>query len=645
MTDYHLGNHRSINSFVSEKLKSFENMGLSFETLFSLMFRESENILYESSEGYRIRKTTYGQAKQQILRKAASLRQLTADLDPDTVVGLYMENSLEWIESFWAILAAGYRPLLMNLRLPQKLLEQAMDRCGCAAVISAEKQFPCRTIQPADLAQDAPAGNTGSFGTELLVMSSGTTEHVKVCAYTAEEFYYQISDSYSIIQTCAQIKKHYEGDLKLLDFLPFYHVFGLIAMYIWFAFFSRTFVHLADLSPQTIVNTIKRHRVTHIFAVPLFWEKVYQEAIRGIRDRGEKTWNKFNKGLALWEKLPAPLAQAFSKKAFREVRENLFGESICFMITGGSFLDPKVLTFFNAIGYRLANGYGMTEIGITSVELSENKKYLCGGFVGSPMTYAEYTIDPSGELLVRGKVLAKYILSDGKKTFRGDWFHTNDLAVCENGHYKLLGRKDDLIISSGGENLNPNLIEGLLRPSSGAEVCLIGQKSGNATLPVLLVSVNRYISAQKLDELDAELKQKIANAGLSGEIHRIVYVEGALMLPDEFKLNRLRLSRACSEGTLTVIDPKTRSEDAVVDELTAQVRECFATALGKAEADISPEADFFLDYGGTSLDYFAMLAKLRDEFDLPFPMEDSGLRTVRQISEYIHSSRGNGAQT
>lgn len=644
MTDYHLGNHKSINSFVAEKLEEYREMGLSFETLFNLMFRETDNILYESSEGYRIRKTTYGQAKSHILQKAAFLQQITGSLPKNAVVGLYMENSLAWIEAFWAILAAGYRPLLMNLRIPQSLLEQAMQSCGCSTVISADRQFACQTIDPSELETAIDFDAAPVFGTEILVMSSGTTEHVKVCAYTAEEFYYQISDSYSIIRKCTQIKKHYHGELKLLAFLPFYHVFGLIAMYIWFAFFSRTFVHLADLSPQTIINTIKRHKVTHIFAVPLFWEKVYSEAIRGIRERGEKTWNKFNKAMTLWKKLPRPLANAFSKAAFREIRENLFGESICFMITGGSFLDQKILTFFNAIGYRLANGYGMTEIGITSVELTEQKKYLCGGYVGSPMSYAEYRLDPSGELLVRGNVLAKYILSDGKKTERGGWFHTNDLASCDHGHFRLLGRKDDLIVSSGGENLNPILIEALLRPASGAEICLIGKRTGEISDPVLLVSVNRFIPRQKLLALDSALKEKIFDAGLSSEIRRISYVEGPLLRPDEFKLNRVRLSREYSEGRIALVDPETRTEEAVVDELTARVRSCFAIALEKAEEELSQDADFFLDCGGSSLDYFAMLAKLRDEFGLAFPMEDSGLRTVRQITDYIRNDGRNGEQ-
>lgn len=639
MTDYQIGGAKTINAFVAGKLKAFQEQGLSFETLFSLMFRETENVLYERSVGWKLESTTYGEAKAHAEQRAARLRKVLADLEHDDVVGLYMDNSLTWIECFWAILIAGFRPLLMNLRLDGRLLEQALTDTACKAVISEVRTFSCRTLFPSDLEGEGLPAPEGPFGTALLVMSSGTSEHVKVCAYTAEEFYYQICDSYSIIKTCRRIKKFYDGHLKLLAFLPFYHVFGLIAMYIWFAFYSRTFVHLPDLAPETVVNTIRRHKVTHIFAVPLFWERVYEQAMRGIRDRGEETAARFEKGLAIWEKLPAPLARAFSKKAFREVREKLFGESVQFMITGGSFIDPKILRFFNAIGYRLTNGYGMTEIGITSVELSASRRWLCAGYVGGPMRCAEYRLAEDGELLVRGQVIAKWVLADGQKVERGDWFHTRDLAVCEEGHYRLLGRKDDLIVGSGGENLNPNLLEPLLQPENCAPVCLIGSKKSGKTLPVLLVPVDRYASYEDLKALREEAGAKIEAAGLQGEIARLALVPGPLLLPEEFKLNRLRLTRAYDSGELREVDPAACRGPLSDDELTREITACFAKALYAQPDEIGPDQDFFLDLGGTSLDYFALREELRESLGASFPMESAQLHTVRQFADYLRTHR------
>ena len=632
-----LGNFNSIDSFVEVKLKKLDSLPVGFSTLFELMFSEKSNLMYEKSEGYRIKKTTYGEAYDDILRLASTLN-TALGLPEGTVVGLSMENSLLWIELFWAILLCGCRPLLLNLRLSDSALEQALADCGAGAVISDGRRFSVRTIPADEIKKSETALSPKAFGGEILVMSSGTSDHVKICAYSAGEFRCQIHDSYQIIKECALVKRHYEGYIKQLAFLPFYHVFGLIAMYIWFAFFSRAFVQLNDMAPQTIVNTIKRHKVTHIFAVPLFWETVYDQAVKTIKSRGEKTYAKFLKGIKISRKLskfPA-LHAAFAKKAFREVRENLFGESICFLITGGSSIRPEVIEFFNAIGYRLADGYGMTEIGITSVELSDDPRVLNACSVGRPMSYAEYKINEKGELLVRGQVIAKYIIEDGKKTVtdKNEWFNTRDLAECRNGKYYILGRADDLIVASNGENLNPNLIEPLLR--AGAEgVCLIS----DGKTPVLLVSVNRYSTSEQLQKLDSDLKKRLAEQKLTGQIGKIAYIGDPLMAGDEFKLNRKRLSDAYRAGRLNIVDPRSRTSDDDQDELMLHLRQVVAVALDKDVSAVAPESDFFTDLGGTSLDYFAMISKLQEDFAVPFPQNaDGSLNTVKELYDFIRSS-------
>ncbi len=639
MTDYHIGSYRSIDAFVRDKLGAFKEAGFTFRSLFDLMFREGDNVLWERSEGYRIRKTTYGEAKTHILSRAAALKDALKGLPHNAVVGLYLDNSLDWIELFWAILAAGFRPLLMNLRLPAPLLLSAMRTADCRAVVGDRGEFSCLVLRPDALPVDGAPIEAQPFGSELLVMSSGTTENVKVSAYSAEEFYFQICDSYGIIREQPMIKQHYEGNLKLLTFLPFYHVFGLIAMYIWFAFFSRTFVQLNDLAPSTIVNTVRRHKVTHIFAVPLFWERVYEQAKKGIADRGEKTAAKFERALALQQKLPAALGRAFAKAAFREVRENLFGESVLFMISGGSFLDPDAHAFFNGIGYPLANGYGMTEIGITSVELSFQKKYLRSGSVGKPMHSVEYRINADGELEVKGLVTAKYILTADGMTGRHDWFNTHDLAACIDGHYRILGRTDDLIVGPDGENLNPNTIEPLLK-TDGAEVCLIPCSDGGKPATVLLCGVNRMTTKETAERILASLRERIEGLRLSPAISKIALVEGPLMKADEFKLNRIRLRRDYASGAMKPLDLSREHGDEALDALTARVRAIVAQATNRNETEVAPDADFFLDLGGTSLDWFAMLTRLRDEFGAAFPLEETNLKTVRSIVGYIRAEKG-----
>ncbi len=639
-----IGPYRTINAYVAAKLNRFHAMERSFASMFELMFSERDNVLYEESRGYRIEKSTYGQAYDRVFACAGRLSGLLADLPADAVVGLYMDNSLDWIIAFWAILKCGFKPLLLNTRISSETLCETMESAGANTLITDGRSLSAyRALLFSEIeARPACALSDRPFGSEVLVISSGTTAAPKICAYSAEAFYYLVNDSYQIISHCKPIKAHYEGQLKLLTFLPFYHVFGLIAVYIWFAFFSRTFVHLADFSSQTILNTIRRHKVTHIFAVPMFWNEVHRQAIKTIRARGEKTWNKFCKGLSIAEKIAdiPLLGSAFIRAAFREVRENLFGDSICFMITGGSEIRPEVLSFFNLIGYHLANGYGMTEVGITSVELSSKRRLLNQGFVGKPLSSVEYALSDSGVLLVRGASTAKYIIENGVTRPRSDWFETKDLAECVKGHYRILGRVDDVVISETGENLNPCLIEPLLANDSAYQLCLVGTAGENGAVPTLLVSAGRHLTAEKYESIREEIVGRLQENKLSSMIRKIVFVGEALICGDEIKLNRGRLAARCAAGELDVLTPaQLQTAEAENSALASYIRGLFAAAFEKSAADIGPETDFFLDEGGTSLDYFALVTKLQEEYGIRFPSaQERPLTTVRALCRFIEES-------
>ncbi|MBR1482821.1 MAG: AMP-binding protein [Ruminococcus sp.] len=630
-----IGGYPSVDRFVDAKLARYNASDKSFSALFALMFSEGDNVLWEESRGYRIAMTTYAQAKSEILRRAATLRRLLADTPSNAVVGLYMDNSLEWIECFWAVLRAGFRPLLLNLRLDDETLAYALRVTGAAAVVSDGKVFAVRTIPAEDLAAEEGA-LPERFGTEIMVMSSGTSAHVKICAYTAEKFYYQIQGSYDMIRRCAQVKKHYEGQLKLLTFLPFYHIFGLVAVYIWFAFFSRTFVRLNDMQPQTIVNTIKRHKVTHVFAVPLFWEKVCEQAMRTISERGEATVRKFEKGMRISRRLgDSSLADAFAKIAFRKVRDGMFGESIQFMIAGGSCIRPQTMEFFNAIGYRLADGYGMSEIGITSVELSSRRSLLNSCSVGTPMKGMEYRINEKGELLVRGKAMAQYVIEDGQPHDNPEWFNTHDLVSFDGSAYRILGRQDDLIVAPNGENLNPNLIESRLSLDGAEEICLVGLRQSGTTTPVLLISVSPYITGERLRRMESDLRRQLSALRLAGQVSKLVFTGERLMLDTEFKLNRTRLARALADGTLREVVPDRALLGRMDDDIARRITAMFAMTLHKPEDEIAPDADFFADLGGTSLDYFALIAGMRDAFRVSFRTGDMSMSTVRALHDYV----------
>ena len=628
---------KTIKPYIEYKLSLIKDKEPSYALLFELMHNDESNIMFERSKGMRIEKITYGEAKRKAEIYAANIKNRYPKLEQNSVIGIYLENSDTWMEIFWGILKAGFNPLLLNLRLSSVTLNKALKSVNCSIVIGENANLDVEVVSPEQLSKDLDLNLTNEFGDSIFVMSSGTTNNIKLCAYTAIEFFNIVKQAEYVIKSNPLVQKHYNGELKLLAFLPFYHIFGLVALYVWFGYFARTFVLLNDLSPQTIQITIRKHKVTHIFAVPLFWQKTYEAAIKTIKSRGEKTYNKFLKGMALADKYgDTPILRKLIKNAFKEVRENMFGDSVYFMITGGSHIDSRVISFFNNIGYHLTNGYGMSEIGISSFELSSKNKVVNSCSVGNPLPGVEYQINENGELLIKSCGSAHYILEGDKRIdVSGNWFNSHDLAEYKNGRYYLLGRSDDLVVSITGENLNPNIIEESLLVDDINGVCLIKDK--DTGVPILLVSINRFMPKKKLDSITSKIKTLIQEYNLGNQIGKIDFVISPFITGDEFKMNRKKIAEDYFKGTM--LRYSFESDQEIEDEINKKVKEYFAETLNKEADEIGLDKDFFLDEGGTSLDYFALIVKLQNDFGISLiPNDENPLHTVRQISDYLRSN-------
>ena len=630
---------RDIHEYVHRKLDTYNSEEKTCETLFRFMFSEGENVMAEVSEGYRIKKITYGACKEQILRLAPALSAALQNAQKGDMVGLYMANSVEWIQTFWAILACGYKPLLLNSRASDTVLEDILRRYAVPAVVSDGKTFSVPTVYIQDVLQTASEENSPFqpvWADEVVFMSSGTSENVKLCVYTGERLYYQVCDTARIIKTCPQMMKGYQGELKQLALLPFYHVFGFIAVYIWFGFLARTFVFLKDIRPQTILNTVKRHKVTHIFAVPLVWDTIHKEALRKIRLRGEKTYQKFCKTLRFVNRHEG-LGTAVAKSAFKEIRESLFGESIRFLISGGSMIRPETLAFFNGLGYYIANGYGMTEAGITSLELSKKRKIRNTASIGAPFGFTQYDVNDTGELLIKSKTLAAKILQNGECVTLDfeTWFPSHDLVKKVGERYYIEGRQDDLIVCENGENLNPTLLEQSLKIEGADGVCLFVDKDNS---PTLLLCATSCYSPKKLQSLQRLATDALKQAKLQDEIKRIAITSDPLLESLEFKISRKKIAKRYNEGNFRLLDVDRLREnlDEALSQLEQDVCACFAKALQKAPDEIGVDEDFFLSLGGTSLDYFVLIEHVKTTFNADLPVsEGKTMTTVREVCEYL----------
>lgn len=651
MPPKNIAGHPSIGSYVGSKLRALRESDGSFEAIFPMMFSERENTVWEETRGYRIVKTSYGEVFDEAVRLSGAIRERFSRLGKGSVIAIAAENGPLWIALLWGVLRAGFNPLLVNPSLGRDALSSVLAESSVAGVVTDSKAlpFPCPEILPegcAAVAADSLTGGEGfepdGFGTEIIFLSSGTSSHVKCCAYGARQIKSQILDAAYIIRKSPDAKKHCDGELKLLALLPFSHIFGFTAVYLWFSFFSRTFVRLGDLSPSTLVNTVKKHRVTHIMAVPLFWEKTCSAAMKEIAARGDRTLSKFRKGLAVSLRLgrvPA-LGRAFSRVAMREVRENIFGDSIRFAVTGGSLVSRETLEFFNGIGYPLRNGYGMTETGITSVELSSRTDVLCSGSVGKPLPSAVYSLNEAGELISSGTSRAIRTSSDGVVTPMPADFNTRDLARTDRkGRWFIAGRSDELVIDSSGENLNPSLIEPLFSGCGAKEVCLCRTgRDGGAPVATLVLSAGRYASPATAEAIKNSAEDLLSSEGLTGRIGRIFITCAPLMEEGDFKLNRRKVGERVSSGAIAPADIAETAFEAADRSLYLRVRAAFEAALPGAREGVADTADFFSDCGGSSFEWFAMAEALSEELGISFPRSAEGLSTIKDIYNFAEDN-------
>jgi acyl carrier protein len=151
--------------------------------------------------------------------------------------------------------------------------------------------------------------------------------------------------------------------------------------------------------------------------------------------------------------------------------------------------------------------------------------------------------------------------------------------------------------------------------------------------------VSKYITSQKLASVKENVSKILAEQHLDKQISELMFVSDALMTADDFKLNRTKIAKLYDENAFTIVEPQSDDDDDCSDELKERIKGYFAVALNMQADEIAYTADFFLDYGGNSLDYFAMISQIREEFDVPFPHDgEANMNTVKSICNFIREN-------
>ncbi len=608
--------------------------------IFEIMFRHESNILCEYNDGFRIKKETYGDVRRKIDTAAAGLYATLGDTH--RYVALAMDNSPDWIVAFWAILKSGNKPYLVNLRYPDSLTNGILHTLGIThTVCKTATTLNTEHITVDSLNGDAPVP-ADVFEDEIAFSSSATSMNEVVCFYTGYRIAEQILNFEGIIKAEPRMAKHYRGHLKQLAFLPFYHVFGLFAVYFWFTFFGRTVVFLRDYSADTILKTCRKHEVTHIFAVPVLWHTVESSILAAAKKQGEKQFDKLMRGIkfttAIQNAFPR-FGSEFAKSMMRAVTDKVFGKSVMFCINGGSYLKDSALRLLNGIGYNTYNGYGMSEIGITSVELGRTPKQRNKNSIGKPFTSVEYRLDEDGILWVKGTSLCTKKLINGEEQITDDWFCTGDRMEYRDGSYHILGRLGDVVIGENGENINPDSIEKLFTLPDAKIFSVLGLDGANGQELAIVIQVNKFISDAKLSALRNSVYAVNDTLPKATAIKKFYFTTDELCPPTAIKVSRAQLKKKIDDGeiTLTAFADMTATASTAEDSpLTLTVKRIVAEVLGRDTDSFENTAHLFYDLGATSIQYFSILTKLAEEFSVAdYQQSDTYCYTVKDICEYL----------
>lgn len=608
------------------------------EAIYNVIFDNREFVMAEDNDGFRVHKYTYGEMADRCEKAAKGLYAVLGDTH--SWVGLEMENSVDWIAAFWGILKSGNKPYLINTRHPKAMTEGILKTLGITHVVCDKKGvLDTKYVVFSEL----PEGETcpAVFENALAIATSATTLKESVCIYEGKNIVAQIFNTESIIKESKRMAAHYNGSLKQLAFLPFYHIFGLFAVFFWFTFFNRTIVFLKDLVPDTILNTVRRHEVTHIFAVPLMWNTIEKKVLKTALDEGKL--EKLQKGIRLCTKLQNVfpfLGQKLAMKIMSDVTDKIFGRSVRFCISGGSFIKPSTLELFNGIGYPLHNGYGMSEIGISSVELRTKPKHRNEGSIGRPFDSVECRVNEKGIMEIKGDSLCSEKLVGGEKIDLGEWFSTDDIMeVDENGYYYIRGRESDIVIGDNGENINPDVLEPLFSRADMLNMSVLGLPFDGEEKLSLVVQVNSYLSAGRIKSLYDNIMAVNASLPTTQQMKKIFMTYDPIVSETAIKVSRAYLKRAIDSGSVTLLPfekaDTSSSDDGIDQKILDRVLELIAPILELEPKDIDPDANLMLDLGATSLQYFSMLSVLAEEFGLKAEQGDNYSYTVRDFCRYI----------
>ncbi|MFI5802861.1 AMP-dependent synthetase/ligase [Streptomyces sp. NPDC051561] len=437
--------------------------------------------------------------------RAAAKGLIAAGIEPGDRVALMSRTRYEWVLLDFAIWSAGAVTVPVYETSSAEQVQWILGDSGArlvlvesdahhAAVASVRANLPELTgIRQIDADAVALLTAEGASVTDELldqrmssanaddpatiVYTSGTTGRPKGCVLSHRSFFAECGN---VVERLKPLFR--TGECSVLLFLPAAHVFGrLVEVASVMAPIKLGCV--PDI--KNLTDELASFKPTLILGVPRVFEKVYNSARAKAQADGKgKIFDKAaDTAIAYSRALGTPEGPAlglklkhkvFDKLVFSKLRAVLGGRGE-FAISGGAPLGERLGHFFRGIGFTVLEGYGLTEsCAATAFNPWDRQKI---GTVGQPLPGSVVRIADDGEVLLHGEHIFTGYWNNPAATAEAltdGWFHTGDIGTLdEDGYLAITGRKKEIIVTAGGKNVAPAVIEDRIRAHALVAECMV----------------------------------------------------------------------------------------------------------------------------------------------------------------------------
>lgn len=276
--------------------------------------------------------------------------------------------------------------------------------------------------------------------TAVIIYTSGTTGSPKGVMLTYKNLL-------ANVVAVSEKVKIFTEDRQVLMLLPMHHIFPLAGSMIAPLAVGGTVVMSPSMQSSDILDTLKNNKVNIIIGVPRFYELLY----KGLKAKIDAKLI----GRIFFKLIKASGSKKLAKKIFKQVHQG-FGGHVQFMVSGGAALNQDVASFFSTLGFKVLEGFGMTEAApMITFPRPENIKL---GSVGQELPGLKVEIR-DGEIVAKGPNIMKGYYNRPEETadvLKDGWLYTGDLGKMDkDGFLYITGRKKEIIVLPNGKNINP----------------------------------------------------------------------------------------------------------------------------------------------------------------------------------------------